>query len=193
VFGSTIFTESLLWPRIDSGVEDSGLVKKRRPRQHIIADLSVNYVERYVLLCGYSAERVEHDYGIDLVIFTYDANGEIENGQIYVQLKATDKLSRLADDSVIAFPLQRSDLQLWLREPMPWILIVYDAQVNLAYWLYVQAFFERQVGVDLAQVGETVTVHLPTSNIVNQEAIRQFARYKEDVLTQIQGVIRHHA
>jgi Domain of unknown function (DUF4365) len=124
VFGSTIFTESLLWPRIDSGVEDSGLVKKRRPRQHIIADLSVNYVERYVLLCGYSAERVEHDYGIDLVIFTYDANGEIENGQIYVQLKATDKLSRLADDSVIAFPLQRSDLQLWLREPMPWILIV---------------------------------------------------------------------
>jgi Domain of unknown function (DUF4365) len=193
VFGSTIFTESLLWPRIDSGVEDSGLVKKRRPRQHIIADLSVNYVERYVLLCGYSAERVEHDYGIDLVIFTYDANGEIENGQIYVQLKATDKLSRLADDSVIASPLQRSDLQLWLREPMPWILIVYDAQVNLAYWLYVQAFFERQVGVDLAQVGETVTVHLPTSNIVNQEAIRQFARYKEDVLTQIQGVIRHHA
>jgi Domain of unknown function (DUF4365) len=169
------------------------LVKKRRPRQHIIADLSVNYVERYVLLCGYSTERVEHDYGIDLVIFTYDANGEIENGQIYVQLKATDKLSRLAHDAAISFPLQRSDLELWLREPMPWILIVYDAQVNLAYWLYVQAFFERQVGFDLSQMGDTVTVHLPTSNIVNQEAIRQFARYKEDVLTQIQGVIRHYA
>jgi hypothetical protein len=167
------------------------LVKKKRPRQHIIADLSVNHVERYVLLCGYSAERIEHDYGVDLVIFTYDANGEIENGQIYVQLKATDHLSRLAD-STISFPLKRSDLELWLQEPMPWILIVYDAQADLAYWLYIQAFFEAQIEFDLSRVGDIVTVHLPASNIVDQEAIRQFARYKENILTQIQGVIKHY-
>jgi Domain of unknown function (DUF4365) len=168
------------------------LVKKRRPRQHVIADLSVNHVERYVLLCGYSVERVEHDYGIDLVIFTYNANEEIENGQIYAQLKATDALRRVDDGSTIAFSLQRSDLELWLREPMPWILILYDAQANLAYWLYLQAYFERQFGFDLTQVGETVTVYLPTRNTLNQEAIRQFARYKEDVLTQVLGVIRHY-
>jgi hypothetical protein len=167
------------------------LVKKKRPRQHIIADLSVNHVERYVLLCGYSAERIEHDYGVDLVIFTYDANGEIENGQIYVQLKATDHLSRLAD-STISFPLKRSDLELWLQEPMPWILIVYDVQADLAYWLYIQAFFEAQIEFDLSRVGDIVTVHLPASNIVDQEAIRQFARYKENILTQIQGVIKHY-
>lgn len=167
------------------------MVKKKRPRQHIIADLSVNHVERYVLLCGYSAERIEHDYGVDLVIFTYDANGEIENGQIYVQLKATDHLSRLAD-STISFPLKRSDLELWLQEPMPWILIVYDVQADLAYWLYIQAFFEAQIEFDLSRVGDIVTVHLPASNIVDQEAIRQFARYKENILTQIQGVIKHY-
>jgi Domain of unknown function (DUF4365) len=99
------------------------LVKKKRPRQHIIADLSVNHVERYVLLCGYSVERVEHDYGVDLVIFTYDADGEIENGLIYIQLKATDRLSVLADGSAVVFSLKRADLELWLQEPMPWILI----------------------------------------------------------------------
>jgi hypothetical protein len=168
------------------------LVKKKRPRQHVIADLSVNHVERYILLCGFSVERVEHDYGIDLVIFTYDANGEIENGQIYVQLKATDALRCIDDGSLITFSLQRSDLEFWLQEPMPWILIVYDAQDNLAYWLYVQSYFERQFGFDLAQVGETVTVYLPTSNILNQEAVRQFAQYKRNVLTQVQGVIRHY-
>jgi Domain of unknown function (DUF4365) len=168
------------------------LVKKKRPRQHVIADLSVNHVERYVLLCGFSVERIEHDYGIDLVIFTYDVNGEIENGQIYVQLKATDALRRIGDGSSIAFSLQRSDLELWLQEPMPWILIVYDAQANLAYWLYIQAYFERQFGFNLTQGGETVTVYLPTGNILSQEAIRQFARYKENVLTQVQGVIRHY-
>jgi Domain of unknown function (DUF4365) len=168
------------------------LVKKKRPRQHVIADLSVNHVERYVLLCGFSVERIEHDYGIDLVIFTYDVNGEIENGQIYVQLKATDALRRIGDGSSIAFSLQRSDLELWLQEPMPWILIVYDAQANLAYWLYIQAYFERQFGFNLTQGGETVTVYLLTGNILSQEAIHQFARYKENVLTQVQGVIRHY-
>ncbi len=33
------------------------MAKKKRPREHIIADLSVNHVERYVFLCGYSVER----------------------------------------------------------------------------------------------------------------------------------------
>jgi len=83
--------------------------KKRRTREHIIADLSVNYVERYILSCGYSVERVQKDYGYDLLIFTYDDRGEIENGQIYVQLKATDSLRILADGATIALTLARSD------------------------------------------------------------------------------------
>ncbi len=117
--------------------------KKKRPRKHIIADLSVNHVERYVFLCGYSVERVEYDYGFDLIIFTYDVDGKIENGQIYVQLKATDSLRILADRETITFSVKCSDLELWLQEPMPCILIVYDAQMDIAYWLYLQAYFEN--------------------------------------------------
>ncbi|UBF24533.1 DUF4365 domain-containing protein [Kovacikia minuta CCNUW1] len=169
-----------------------GVGKKKRTRQPIIADLSVNHVERYVLSCGYSVERVEYDYGIDLVIFTYSASGEIENGQIYVQLKATDSLEVLADRETIPFSLKRSDLELWLKEPMPYILIVYDAQADMAYWLYLQAYFENQPGFDLSQIGETATVHLRKANIVNQAAIRKFAEYKQDILAQLQEVIRHH-
>ncbi len=56
--------------------------KKRRTREHVIADLSANHVERHALLCGFSVERVTHDYGIDLWIATYNRAGEIENGQI---------------------------------------------------------------------------------------------------------------
>ncbi len=168
------------------------MIKKKRPREHIIADLSVNYVERYVFLCGYSVERIEYDYGFDLVIFTYDANGEIQNGQIYIQLKATDSLKVLANQETITFPLARSDLELWLFEPMPCILIVYDAQLDLAYWLYIQAYFENLQRFDLSQVGETLNVRLPKTNIVNQEAIKEFARYRDEILRQLQGVIRHN-
>lgn len=168
------------------------MVRKKRPREHIIADLSVNYVERYIFLCGYSVERIEYDYGYDLLIFTYNADGEIENGQIYIQLKATDSLSVLADQKTITFTLTRSDLELWLFEPMPCILIVYDARNSQAYWLYLQAYFESLKEFDLSKVGEHVTVHLSKDNVLNRQAIKIFAKLKDDVLSQLQGVIRHN-
>ncbi len=68
------------------------MVRKRRTREHMIADLSANHVERYALRCGFTVERIVHDYGIDLTLSTYSASGEIENGLVYIQLKATDRL-----------------------------------------------------------------------------------------------------
>ena len=35
-------------------------------------------------------ERVIHDYGIDLLLFTYDQSGEVENGEIRIQVKASE-------------------------------------------------------------------------------------------------------
>ncbi len=165
--------------------------RKKRPKEHIIADLSVNFVERYIFLCGYSVERIEYDYGYDLQIFTYDENGEIENGQIYVQLKATNSLIQLVDNETVTFKLTRSDLELWLDEPMPCILIIYDVQANEAYWLYLQAYFETLEKFDLRQVRDSVVVRVPKKNILNQEAIKKFATFKNDILKQIRGVIRH--
>ncbi len=165
--------------------------RKKRPREHIIADLSVNFVERYIFLCGYSVERIEYDYGYDLQIFTYDENGEIENGQIYVQLKATSSLIKLVDNATVTFKLTRSDLELWLNEPMPCILIIYDAQINEAYWLYLQAYFENLEKFDIQKIRDSIVVRVPTKNIINQEAIKKFATFKNDVLKQLRGVIRH--
>ena len=41
--------------------------KKRRTREHVIADMSINHIERQASLCGYAVERWVHDYGIDLI------------------------------------------------------------------------------------------------------------------------------
>ncbi len=167
------------------------MVRKRRTREHVIADLSANHVERMVLLCNFSVERITHDYGIDLAIITYAESGEVENGQISIQLKATDHLTALEDRDAVTFAVQRADLELWLHEPMPCILVVYDAQADVAYWLYLQAYFAQLEGFRLAQMGESVTVYLPRNNVLNPEAIRQFARYRDSVLAQIERVVRH--
>lgn len=146
-------------------------MRKRRTRGHIIADLSANHVERQALLCGYSVERVIHDYGIDLLLYTYTEEGEVENEIIKIQMKATDSLPVLKDGRTIAFPVLRADLHYWLGEILPVIFVVYDAQADIAYWLYVQAYFQNLPDSGLTQVGETVTLYLSRSDIVDTEAV----------------------
>jgi hypothetical protein len=45
--------------------------RKRRTREHVIADLSVHHVEGFILEEGHTAQRLDSDYGYDLVLFTY--------------------------------------------------------------------------------------------------------------------------
>jgi len=37
--------------------------RKRRMREHVIADLSVHHVEGLVLKCGFTVQRIVADYG----------------------------------------------------------------------------------------------------------------------------------
>ncbi len=52
--------------------------RKRRTREHVIADQSVNHVERYVIDEGHVAQRIERDYGYDMYLFTFDKEGYVE-------------------------------------------------------------------------------------------------------------------
>jgi hypothetical protein len=178
--------------------EDQGLPKpkranrkKLRTRAHVLADLGVNYVERQVLMRGWSADRSEHDYGIDLFLSTYTVDGEIENGRILLQVKATERVRLLADQNSISFPIDRRDLQHWIGEPAPVILILYDAASDQAFWLYIQEYFENQRGIDLATAPGKVTVRIPARNVLNQISLDAFADYRNRVLTQIDERIHH--
>ena len=164
--------------------------RKCRTREHVIADLSVNYVERMVLRCGYTVERFRYDYGQDLVLYTYDANGEYENGDVRLQVKATDHPKRTSAGRGISLPIESAHLRHWLHEPMPVFLIVYDGLRDEAYWLYVQRHFAGRMRTALT--GETVSVQIPIENTLNEQAVRQFAAFRDNILAQARGVIRHH-
>lgn len=153
-------------------------MRKRRTREHVIADLSVNHVERLVLRCGWTAERKRHDYGVDLLMETYNARGEVENGWVLFQLKATDSLKRLTDSTVIPLRLEWRDLLFWLNEREPVILVLYDAQEDRAFWLYVQEYFRQQQWSKRSGKATTVTVHIPTANVLDEASIRLFAQFR---------------
>jgi hypothetical protein len=163
-------------------------MRKRRTREHVIADLSVNHVERFILRCGWTAERKQHDYGIDLIMDTYNVNGEVENGRVAFQLRATDALKRSADGMVILLRLEWRDLLFWLKEEEPVILIHYDAQEDKAYWLYIQEYFRQVQSQRRANKATTVTVHIPASNILDEAAIRLFARFRDEFRSAGEGI-----
>ena len=152
--------------------------RKRRTREHVIADLSVNFVERQMLLCGHTVERVFHDYGYDLFSFTFDANGEPEAGDIRIQVKATDKLPGSGKGGGIPFRVDRSDVVYWLTERSPVVLVLYDARQEAAYWLDIKDYFRRLVGFNLFSAGKTITVHLPQTNVFDLNAVRHLAAAK---------------
>jgi Domain of unknown function (DUF4365) len=111
--------------------------RKLRTRAHVLADLSINYVERQILLRGFAVNRMVTDYGIDLLMLTYSNDGEVESGHVLFQVKATDGLQTLRDEAVIACRVEVADLKAWQDEWMPVILIVYDGHGDRAFWLYV--------------------------------------------------------
>jgi hypothetical protein len=110
---------------------------------------------------------------------TFNANGEVENGRITFQLKATDDLKRSADGTVIPVRLEWRDLLYWLNEMMPVIFVVYDAQTDKAYWLYIQEYFRQQQWAGRSGATTTVSVHIPVGNVLDEAAIRQFARFRD--------------
>src|SRR5262245_35242078 len=99
--------------------------RKRRTREHVIADLSVHHVEGLALKCGYTVERIVADYGYDLWLTTFNEAGEVEEDCVLLQLKASDGLRQyeLAQEDVFSFPVSVKDYRRWTQDVLPVFLI----------------------------------------------------------------------
>jgi Domain of unknown function (DUF4365) len=175
------------------GRKRQGKERKLRTREHVLADLSVNHAERHVLLRGFAVNRLEKDYGLDLMMFTYNERGEIENGHVFFQLKATDAPDVLADGKTISCRVELADIQLWQRESMPVILVLYNGRTDRAYWLYVQQYLEEKniTFEDFSGDQVRVTVRLPLRNRLGQQAVERFREFRNRLLEQMEGGFRH--
>jgi hypothetical protein len=157
----------------------------------VIASQSANYVERFVVHQGHTADRSESDYGYDLFLFTYDDQGYIEPGLVYIQLKATDSLKGSADGTAWVFRVDTAHYNAWTAEPLPVFLVLYDAQRQRAYWLYVQQYFNADPSRRPRAGAQSVTVHIPKDQRFSRHTVGLMRRCKEDILGQIEGVVHH--
>ena len=166
--------------------------RKLRTREHVIADLGINHLERQILLCGHTPQRITQDYGYDLFMTTYSPGGEVQEGWVYFQVKATARLPILRDRKTISWPVSRRDLRLWLSENYPVILVIYQASRDRAYWLDVQDYFSGSNSAALFKSGESLNVQISTSQVLDRQAIRKIARRKRRLHQEQHARTPHH-
>jgi hypothetical protein len=165
--------------------KNEGGPRKQRTRQHVIADQSVNHVERFIIDEGQTAQRLEKDYGYDLLLLTFDEHGYAEPGLTCVQLKAAESLQAVASDYV--FDLDIRDYNLWMQEKTPVILILFDASRRRAYWLSVHDFFDEGLARQPKHGAKTVRVRVPGRQVVSRKAIARWRDLKEKALRRALG------
>ncbi len=164
---------------------------KQRTRKHVIASQSLNHVERFVYDKGHSAERVESDYGYDLMVSTYDNEGYVEAGFILLQLKATESIRKIENDTYVSFTISIKDYRLWMAEGYPVFLIVYDAIDRKAYWLYFQKYFsDDKTRVPKAKA-TTVTVRIPIANELSAATIDYMRARKTTFMARFAKAVHH--
>jgi hypothetical protein len=159
--------------------------RKRRTRAHVIADLRINHVEKQIPRCGWTVQRFSPDYGLDLRMTTFNRRGEIENGDVRMQVKATDSIKKVSGRAAVAVRLEWRDVVYRLNEPLPVILVLYDARADRAWWLDLQEAV-RMAGRQ-ARGGARLTVRVPQANVLTSKAVRGFRRLRDAALVRTRG------
>ena len=106
---------------------------------------------------------------------TFSETGEIENFYLVFQLKSTDFIQLSIINESFVFDLSKRDLELWLYNPTPVLLILFDAQKEIAYYIDLQAYFKKN-RVSLKNVRKFVRVYINQNAIFNATIIQELRK-----------------
>jgi hypothetical protein len=162
--------------------------RKIRIRKHVIADMSLHHLAYITMSCTFTIEPTRADYRYDLTTYTFDTAGQYENGNVFVQLKATDKLNVDPTTGEIKFRISKRDILAWESEPFPVYLVAFDATHGKAYSTYLQRYFARAGISSVTLAAASVEVRLPNKE-VNAGAVHAWRADKNAVLRQMGAVI----
>jgi hypothetical protein len=154
--------------------------RKQRTREHINADLSIHHVEGFILNSGHTVQRLGSDYGYDLMMWTFDEDGYAEPSIVYFQLKAMERFK--LHEAECVFDLDIRDYNLWTREEVPVILVLYDAGKRKAVWLPIQRYFSSPTSPRPRKDAKTVRVRIPQTSVFGRRAVSAIREIKRQML-----------
>jgi len=85
------------------------------------------------------------------------------------------------------YDLDIRDYNLWVKEKMPVIFILFDASRRRAYWLAVQQYFKESVALQPKKGAKTVRIRVPRRQTVNGRAVAKMRELKWQAIHQEKG------
>lgn len=165
------------------------MIRKTRVRKHVIADMSLHHLAYIVVSCTFTVEAIRSDYGYDLSVFTFDNAGQYESGNMFVQLKATDKIKVDPKAHAIKFRIDKRDIMTWENEPFPVYLVVFDATRGKSHAIYLQRYF-AEAGISSATMKTASVMVLLPDTEVDEATVRGWRDDKNKILGQM-GAMTH--
>lgn len=147
-----------------------------RTREHVIEEMSLNFLERKVLERGHQlVPATKREYGFDATMFHFSPEtGQIENGEVRFQLKATDDLDTQAKFATCpAIETRHLHYWYWEAQKLPFVLVLYDAARHRGYWVDVRRYID-EVLTGLNPDQKTTTIRIPWSSKISVKSIDQF-------------------
>ena len=155
----------------DARVQEHLRKQKSRPP---VEELSIDHVKG-ILPAEWIRDTVRLDYGVDMRVELV-AGEEVTGLEFSIQLKATDHLKTRGGDAV--HRCKASAAEYYLRRPEPMMYVVYDAQADLAYWLWVKPYLK---GLDEERPEwrehETVQIRIPQLSVRTALSVDEIEAY----------------
>lgn len=147
----------------------------RRTREHVIEEMSVNFLERKVLQRGHQlVPAIRREYGCDATMFHFSPKtGAIENGEIRFQLKATDHLDRRKKHVTCRVSTKHLHYWYWEAQQFPFVLVLYDAKKHEGYWIAIRQYVD-DLQLDLSPEQQTIEIQIPWKNKITVRTVDMF-------------------
>lgn len=143
----------------------------QRPRAHELEDKSETFFRQH-LPPGWTCDRPQHDYGVDLRIGLAE-DGRVNGQQLLIQLKSSDR-EQSSNWTTVRLDVATVTLLRGMLDVA--VLVKYIATEDEAYWLLLKDFTAQPLPGQ-----KTVSIRIPKTNKVSAHPWRKIAAHVEAV------------
>jgi hypothetical protein len=130
-----------------------------RSRTHQLEDLSIREFER-LLPSTWISRRKDKDYGVDMEVEVFDDAGKSTGLMFFVQLKATDSLSKA---NAVRMKVDRLEYLASLDTPS--MVVRYCEPSNIFYWLWLPEIYARNAPPKT----KTITIKFDSTDVWGED------------------------
>jgi len=124
------------------------------------------YLQNTINPTGWILRGKDEDYGIDNEIEIVDETGTVTGKVVWLQVKSTRDIKIVNDQ--VKYRLNIDFLQYVYKCDNPILLLIYDAENDIAYWLWLQRYIYQHEEV-LESNHKTHTINIPAKNVFHND------------------------